>query len=174
MVHLHGWWGSDVVRRYVQDSPLRAASQGRLSPRASDEPDLSAIVSAVVAKLGHSRPLDVCTVRSVTSAPQVDPATVEALEAERSAYSVEPPPYARHFVLHLRSGAYHRRVAAQSRTACGWDYQSSSQFAYVPDASAGPRGWFQLCARCWAVLRATAKAQHSPVTLCMNDNSAAA
>ena len=168
-----GGGGCDVARHYVQDSPLRAASLGRLSPRSSDEPDLSAVVSAVVANLGHSWPLDACTVQSVTSAPQVDPATVEALEAERSAYVVEPPPYARRFGLHLRSGAYHRRVAAQSRTACGWGHQSSTQFAYVPDASAGPRGWFQLCARCWAVLKVAAKEQHRPATLCMSDDSAA-
>ena len=169
VVQLHGWWGSDVVRRYVRDSPLRSAALGRLSPRSSDEPDLSAIVSAVVARVGHSRPLELSAVRSVAEAPQVDQATVEALAAERSAYSAEPRPFAKHFILHLRSAAYRRRVAAQSRAACGWDWQSSTQFAYVPDASAGPRGWFQLCARCWATLRASAKEQGGPVTICLDN-----
>ena len=168
-VQLQGRWGSDVVRRYVQDSPLRAASIGRLSPRSSDEPDLCTIVAAVVAKIGSTRSLDASTVQSVTGAPQIDRETVEALDAERSAYGAEPLPYAKHFVLHLRSGTYHRRVATQSRAACGWDYQSSEQCAYVPDASAGPHGWFQLCARCWASLRATAKEQRRPVTLCIDD-----
>ena len=177
-VQLHGRWGSDVVRRYVQDSPLRAASiTDRLSPRSSDQPDLSAIVSAVVAKIGHSRPLDRSTVQSVTGALQVDPATVEALDAEWSVgVSTEPQPFARHFVLHLRSGTYHRRVPAQSRTICGWDWQNSSAHALVPDASAGPQGWFQLCARCWATLRASAKEQGGPVTICLDnfeDDSAA-
>ena len=126
-------------------------------------------MSAVIAKIGTSRVLDACTVQDVTSEPHVDRETVEALDVERSALGVEPPPYARHFVLHLRSGTYHRRVATQSRAACGWDYQSSKQGAYVPDASAGPHGWFQLCARCWASLRASAKEQKRPATLCINN-----
>ena len=158
------------MRRYVQDTPLRTASIGRLSPRSSDEPDLCAIVSAAIAKVGTSRALDARTVHEVTSEPHVDRETVEALDVERSALGVEPPPYARHFVLHLRSGTYHRRVATQSRAACGWDYQSSKQGAYVPDASAGPHGWFQLCARCWASLRASAKEQGGPATLCLNNH----
>ena len=175
VVQLHGRWGSDVVRRYVQDSPLRAASiTDRLSPRSSDQPDLSAVVAAVVARVGHNRPLDASTVQLVSGAPQVDAETVAALDAERSASIEEPQPFARHFILHLRSGAYHRRIAAQRRTACGWDWQSSSQFAYVPDAAAGPQGWFQLCARCWATLRATAKEQRCPVTLCIPEPSSAA
>ena len=46
-VQLHGRWGSDVVKRYVRDSPLTAVASGR-GPAARQGLDLEAVVAAVV------------------------------------------------------------------------------------------------------------------------------
>ena len=49
-VQLHGRWGSDVVKRYVRESPLTAVALGR-GPAARQDLDLEAVVSAVVREL---------------------------------------------------------------------------------------------------------------------------
>ena len=50
-IQLHGRWGSDVVKRYIRDSPLQTgASSSQAS--GSEAWDLEAVVAAVVGKLG--------------------------------------------------------------------------------------------------------------------------
>ena len=46
IVQLHGRWGSDVIKRYIRDSPLAAVAAGR-GPAARQELDLEAVVAAV-------------------------------------------------------------------------------------------------------------------------------
>ena len=49
-VQLHGRWGSDVIKRYIRESPLAAVASGR-GPAARQDLDLEAVVSAVVREL---------------------------------------------------------------------------------------------------------------------------
>ena len=50
-VQLHGRWGSDVVKRYIRDSPLSSAALTSFPSGPSREMDVEALVAAVVSKL---------------------------------------------------------------------------------------------------------------------------
>ena len=89
------------------------------------------------------------------------------LTAERPTVSAEPELSPELLVLHSGSGIYHRRPERSSvRTACGWSFADSGVAVEVPDSSARPHGWFQLCCRCWPKARAMAKADGKPMALC--------
>ena len=160
-VQLHGRWGSDVIKRYIRDSPLAAVAAGR-GPAARQELDLEAVVAAVsriVQPQGRVVPATVqeavCPSTVVGQPPLAE--TAAQLEAERLA-SVEPEPRPARFVLNTRSGTYHRRVDAGSfSAACGWSYRTNPH-AFVPDVAAGPKSRAQLCSRCWPTLRSVALA----------------
>ena len=160
-VQLHGRWGSDVIKRYVRDSPLAAVASGR-GPAARQDLDLEAVVAAVsriVQPLGRVEPTAVqeavCPSAVVGQPPLAE--TAVQLEAERLA-AVEPEPRPARFVLNTRSGAYHRRVGAASfSAACGWSF-GTNPHAFVPDVAAGPKSRAQLCSRCWPSLRSVALA----------------
>ena len=160
-VQLHGRWGSDVIKRYIRDSPLAAVAAGR-GPAARQELDLEAVVAAVnriVQPLGRVVPATVqeavCPSTVVGQPPLAE--TAAQLEAERHA-SVEPEPRPARFVLNTRSGTYHRRVDAGSfSAACGWSSRTNP-YAFVPDVAAGPQSGAQLCSRCWPTLRSVAQA----------------
>ena len=176
-VQLHGRWGSDVVRRYIRESPLiAAASSPGLTGVAGLE--LDAVVEAVVRKLApaekvsprsveEAAPRCVAASSSESGLPPIAQ-TASLLESERSA-GAEPEPHPSRFVLNTRSGTYHRRVCMTSdRAACGWAF-GSWPHALVSDADAGPNSWPQLCARCWPALREEAK---SSGVLCLVRDSA--
>ena len=162
-VQLHGRWGSDVVKHYIRDSPLSSAALSSSSDGPSRELDVEALVAAVVSKLGRAD--SVVSARMVRplvaqpSPPGLPPlAEIAAqVESERSAVGTEPEPRCSHFVLNTGSGIYHRRAQRAGFAACGWSY-GSHEHALVPDASAGPQCWIQLCSRCWPELRSSAKA----------------
>ena len=174
-VQLHGRWGSDVIRRYVRESPLiAAASSPGHAPGGGME--LEAVVEAVLRKLAPAERVGPRSLAEV--APRCDATTSSEsglppiaqtallLESERSAGD-EPEPHPRAFVLNTRSGTYHRRVGATSdRAACGWAF-GVWPHALVSDAEAGPSSWPQLCARCWPALREEAKS--SGVVLLSSD-----
>ena len=173
-VQLHGRWGSDVVRRYVRDSPLIAAASSSPSSSGPAGLELEAVVRAVaqLAPAERSGPrsieavADRCDAASLVDSglPPVEH-TAGLLELERSA-GAEPKPHIGAFVLNTRSGTYHRRAGPSvSRAACGWAF-GSWPHAFVSDAGAGPNSWLQLCSRCWPTLRAEAKASGSLVVLC--------
>ena len=160
-VQLHGRWGSDVIKRYVRDSPLAAVASGR-GPASGHGLDLEAVVEAVVRKLQPSERVRPAAVRSVVcirpaeGAPPLADIAIQ-LESERHAL-VEPEPRPARFVLNSRSGTYHRRVdTSVSSAACGWAYRSIPH-AMVPDVDAGPKCGIQLCSRCWPSLRSVAMA----------------
>ena len=168
-VQLHGRWGSDVIRRYVRESPLAAAASSPGHTWGSGM-DLEAVVEAVVRKLAPAERVGPRSVEKV--APRCDAAfslesglppvaqTALLLESERSA-GAEPTPHLEAFVLNTRSGTYHRRVdLTNCRAACGWAY-GIWPHALVSDAKAGPNCWLQLCARCWPALREEAKSSGS-------------
>ena len=164
-VQLHGRWGSDVVRRYVRESPLIAAASCSSSSSGSAGLELEAVVRAVSqlvpAERSGPRSVEVaaerCDAASLADSglpPVADTACL--LELERSA-GAEPEPHVWRFVLNTRSGTYHRRVSMSvSRASCGWAF-GSWPHAFVSDAEAGPSSWLQLCSRCWPTLRAEAK-----------------
>ena len=160
-VQLHGRWGSDVIKRYVRDSPLAAVASGR-GPAARQGLDLEAVVAAIsriVQPQGRVEPAvvqeAVCPSTSAGQPPLAE--TAAQLEVERIA-SVEPEPQPLRFVLNTRSGTYHRRVdAASFSAACGWSFRTNPH-AFVPDVAAGPKSKAQLCARCWPTLRSVASA----------------
>ena len=142
-VQLHGRWGSDVVRRYVRESPLIAAAS---SPGLTGVAglDLDAVVEAVVRKLAPAEKVGPRSVEAV--APRCDAATssesglppiaqtASLLESERSA-GAEPEPHPRAFVLNTHSDTYHGRVSESlDRAACGWT------FGAWPHALVGCRG----------------------------------
>ena len=160
-VQLHGRWGSDVIKRYIRDSPLAAVAAGR-GPAARQELDLEAVVAAVsriVQPSGRVAPAVVQdAVCPSTAASQPPLAEIAAqLEVERLARD-EPEARPACFVLNARSGTYHRRVVADSfGAACGWSYRTNPH-ALVPDVAAGPKCKAQLCARCWPSLRSVAEA----------------
>ena len=161
-VQLHGRWGSDVVRRYVRDSPLTAVASG-VYPAARQGIDLGAAVSAVVREVqSHERVGPAAVQRAVrlcTAADQPPVAEIaEQLEVERRA-GAEGEPLVERFVLNTRSGTYHRRVGSgvSSAAACGWSF-ATNPHAFVPDVTAGPKCRAQLCSRCWPTLRAEALA----------------
>ena len=160
-VQLHGRWGSDVIKRYVRDSPLAAVAAGR-GPAARQELDLEAVVAAVsriVQPSGRVAPAvvqeAVCPSTAASQPPLAE--TAAQLEVERLARD-EPEARPACFVLNTRSGTYHRRVVAGSfSAACGWSYRTNPH-ALVPDVAAGPKCKAQLCARCWPSLRSVAEA----------------
>ena len=171
-VQLHGRWGSDVVRRYVQDSPLiAAASSASLAGSAGLELDavVQAVARLVPAERVGPRSVEAVAERcdATTSAESGLPPlahTAALLESERSA-GPEPEPHPWAFVLNTRSGTYHRRVCTSvSRAACGWAF-GSWPHAFVSDVGAGPSSWPQLCARCWPALRQEANTSGSVVLL---------
>ena len=159
-IQLHGRWGSDVIKRYVRDSPLLAVTSGR-RPSGVGGPDLEAVLDAIISRLPPSDLVDSSVVRSAigvrSGAGQPPLAEVASrLDAERSVRT-EPEPLAWRFVLNTRSGTYHRRVAVGvSSAACGWSF-ATWPHALVPDAKAGPKSHAQLCSRCWPSLLASAK-----------------
>ena len=148
-VQLHGRWGSDVVRRYVRESPLiAAASSPCLTGSAGME--LEAVVQAVARLVAPAERVGPRSVEVV--AERCDAATLSEsglppiaqtaalLESERSA-GPEPEPHPREFVLNTRSGTYHRKVGSSvSRAACGWAY-GSWPHALVSDAEVGASCW---------------------------------
>ena len=159
-IQLHGRWGSDVIKRYVRDSPLMAVTSGR-RPSGAGGLDLEAVIDAVVSRLSPCDRVEPGTVRTAVCirpcAGQPPLAEIASrLDAERSVRT-EPEPLAWRFVLNTRSGTYHRRVAVGvSNAACGWSF-GNWPHALVPDAEAGPMSHAQLCSRCWPSLLASAK-----------------
>ena len=164
-VQLHGRWGSDVIRRYVRDSPLVAAASSS-GPALGGGLELDAVVAAVVRKLATAERVGPRSVEA--AAPRCDATasaesglpslahTAALLESERSA-GAEPEARPELFVLNTRSGTYHRRVdLTNCRAACGWAY-GTWPHALVSDADAGPSCWPQICSRCWPALREEAK-----------------
>ena len=160
-VQLHGRWGSDVVKRYVRDSPLSVVASGH-GPARGQGPDLEAVVAAILRKIQPSERVRPATVQSavclstVAGAPPLAEVAAQ-LEAERHV-QVEPEPCPARLVLNARSGTYHRRVdTSVSSAACGWSFRTNPH-AMVPDIEAGPKSGIQLCSRCWPALRAVALA----------------
>ena len=164
-VQLQGRWESDAVKRYIRDAPLSSTS---VDPgQARSGPDLEHLVAEVVRQVGRSRPVPVTLVpKCAGSGLKSDPvSTATILGAERFA-GVDPAPSVSKLVLHTGSGMYHRRLSPQDeRSACGWNFGGSSTAADVPDRTAGPTAWFQLCGRCWPTLRASAKLADDPAWL---------
>ena len=163
-IQLQGRWHSDVVKHYVRDAHL--ASVGSAA-HLRDGPALEQVVGAVLRKLGSS-----CQVGSRdlpksggSAQPQAEEIAPLVL-AEQPAWSDEPALLPEKLVLHTGSGIYHR-IPEQShgRAACGWGFAESGLAVMVPDCSAGPHGWFQLCRRCWPKARSLAKASAAPQAL---------
>ena len=153
------------MKRYIRDSPLDAASAA--PGLARQGLDLEQLVAAVVKQVGRTRPVPLSLVPPSTGSGQAsEPASTAAhLGAERFAGEC-PAPSLRKLVLHTGSGMYHRRLSAlDERSACGWNIGGSRLAADVPDRTAGPTAWFQLCGRCWPALRASAKKADDPAWL---------
>ena len=164
-VQLQGRWESDVVKRYIRNSPLDAAVAAPGSARQGL--DLEQLLSAVVKLVGKSDPVPSKVVPKCTGSGQiVEPASIATLlEAERFTCDC-PAPSLKALVLHTGSGMYHRRLSPQEeRSVCGWSIRGSKMAADVPDRTAGPTAWFQLCGRCWPALRSSAKTAEDPAWL---------
>ena len=164
-VQLHGRWESDVVKRYIRDSPLDAAIAA--PDPARQGLDLEQLIAAVVKKVGRSRPVPQSLVPpGIGSGQASEPASIaNLLGAERFAGEC-PAPSVRALVLHTGSGMYHRRLSPlEERSVCGWNTRGSKMAADVPDRTAGPTAWFQLCGRCWPALRSSAKKAEDPAWL---------
>ena len=164
-VQLQGRWESDAVKRYIRDSPLDAA---RAVPNsAGPSLFLEQLVAAVVEKVGRTKPVPADLVPTCIGAafPPTMP-LAPLIGAERRIHEKEPAPSRRTLVINMDSGIYHRRLHTQAeRAICGWSLGDSSAAAEVPDRTAGPTGWFQLCGRCWPSLRSAAKQAAYPAWL---------
>ena len=155
-IQLHGRWHSDVVRRYVREAHL-APVGGAAHP--GDGPSVEQIVAAIQQKLGkkcRAGAEDIPKFGGLAAPSPVDLAPI--VMAEQPALCAEPALEPKWLVMHASSGIYHRIPSpGASRTACGWDFGASGMAVEVPDHTAGPLGWFQLCGRCWPSARAEAK-----------------
>ena len=153
------------MTRYIRDSPLDAARAAPSNARQSL--DLEQLVAAVVEKVGRTGPVPVELVPMCTGSSQPSPVPLAPLiGAERLVQDEAPTLSRKVLVLHTGSGIYHRRLHAQAeRAICGWSIKGSSAAAEVPDRTAGPTGWFQLCGRCWPSLRYAAKGAADPAWL---------
>ena len=164
-IQLHGRWQSDIVKHYVRDAHLTPVGG---ASGLSDPLTLELVARRVVQKLGgfpqvgseggpsSSRP----------ALPQQEQLH-HIITAEQPNASAEPELSPELLVLHSVSGIYHRRPERSSiRTACGWSFADSGVAVEVPDSSAGPHVWFQLCCRCWPKAHAMAKADGRPMALC--------
>ena len=161
-IQLHGRWQSDVVKRYVREAHLTPAG-GAAHP--GDGPTVEQIVEAVQRKLGKQCRAGAEDLPKFGGLAAPSPADIAPIvSAEQPASCAEPALDPKWLVMHASSGIYHR-VPSQgsSRTTCGWDFGVSGAAVQVPDQSAGPRGWFQLCGRCWPTARAAAKANAEPL-----------
>ena len=128
---------------------------------------LELVVRRVVQKLG-----DLPRVGSEGASVKQQPALPQSdhlrciLEAEQPTLCAEPECSLELLVLHTGSGIYHRRPERSSiRTVCGWGFAESELAVEVPDKTAGPQGWFQLCCRCWPKARASAKSFGGPMAI---------
>ena len=166
-IQLHGRWHSDVVKHYVQEAHLTPVG-GASGPGQSDPLTLELVISRVLQRLGKpsrvgKEALPVCS-GSAAPHPEVQHIT---LSAEQPTLVEEPELTPESLVLHMGSGIYHRRPERDSTgTVCGWNFEVSEMAVLVPDREAGPRGWFQLCGRCWPRARAAAKSVPEPMALC--------
>ena len=163
-IQLQGRWHSDVVKHYVRDahlSPVGAAAHS------GSGPTLEQVVDAAIQKLGCIAQVGSGDLPKSGGSAQPHPEwTAPLLVAEQPARSAEPGLSAEKLVLHTGSGIYHRLPEqGSSRAACGWGFASSGTAVMVPDCTAGPHAWFQLCSRCWPQARELAKASPQPMAL---------
>ena len=163
-IQLQGRWHSDVVKHYVRDahlSPVGAAAHS------GSGPTLEQVVDAVLRKLGGVAQVGSGDLpKSGGSAQPHGEWFAPLVSAEQPARSAEPGLSPEKLVLHTGSGIYHRLPEqGSSRTACGWGFASSEVAVMVPDCSAGPHAWFQLCSRCWPQARELAKTNPQPMAL---------
>ena len=162
-IQLHGRWGSNVIKRYIRDSPLNVTSTISQASGSPDAWDLEAVVAAMSRKWGHRGPTvssgslqHLGVVSDAACAPPLAD-TAAQLEVERSAGTEASAVRCDMLVLNASSGTYHRRVEGSAgRSACGWSY-ADHLHALVPEPLAGPRCWVQLCSRCWPTWQAQAK-----------------
>ena len=163
-IQLHGRWHSDVVKHYVREAHL-APVGGAAHP--GDGPTVEQMVEAVLRKLGKHRRVgaeDLPKFGGLAAPSAADVAPI--ISAEQPILRAEPALVPELLVMHASSGIYHRLPdQGSSRTVCGWDFGESGAAVMVPDQLAGPRGWFQLCGRCWPKARALAKASAEPMSI---------
>ena len=166
-IQLHGRWQSDVVKHYVRDASLTPVGDAG-GPAQSDPLTLELIVRRVLQKLGTSSRVGKEALPSCTGSAAPHPVELRhVFSAELPTLVAEPELKPELLVLHMGSGIYHRRPERSSiRTVCGWSFGDSESAVDVPDHTAGPHGWFQLCGRCWPRARAAAKGLPEQMALC--------
>ena len=163
-IQLQGRWHSDVVKHYVREAHLTPVGGAAHS---GSGPTLEQVADAVIQKLGCIAQVGSGDLPKSGGSAQPHPEwTAPLLVAEQPARSAEPGLSAEKLVLHTGSGIYHRLPEqGSSRAACGWGFASSGTAVMVPDCTAGPHAWFQLCSRCWPQARELAKASPQPMAL---------
>ena len=164
-IQLHGRWQSDVVKHYVREAHLSTVGGGA---DLEDPLTLELVVRRVIQKLGGLPQVgsEGIPVKACPALPHADQLR-HIIEAEQPTAYAEPDLSPGSLILHTGSGIYHRRQEQSSiRTACGWNFADSGVAVGVPDKSAGPHAWFQLCCRCWPRARASAKTVGGPLALC--------
>ena len=164
-IQLHGRWQSDVVQHYVRDAHL---STGVGGAGLEDPLTLELVVRRVIQKLGGLPQAGSGGVPAERHPALPPPDQLRCIiEAEQPTAHAEPQLLPEHMVLHTGSGIYHRRQGHGSiRTICGWSFADTGLAVEVPDRSAGPQAWFQLCCRCWPRAHALAKSNGGPLALC--------